>query len=452
MVFLLLLALLIPSSAFGQEQTGGAEEGDASLDEVLSGFEEEEAAPKTGEETEERPWDLSGTLSLEGAYNYTHDAPGEGETDYAGLQKLRLSLTLWLEYRFSGDWKGKVSGKGFYDLAYPLNGRGRYADEVLEEQEDEAEFWETYIQGSLFKNLDVKAGRQIVVWGKSDNIRVTDVLNPLDNREPGLLDIEDLRLPVSMTRLDYYLGRWSVTGIALHEIRFNKNPPFGSDFFPSDTPLPGEEIPTDTEFAVAINGMLTGWDVSFYWARLFDDQPHTELDSGGTVLRHSRITMLGAALDVARGNWLIKSEAAYFDGLEFFAVPGVRKSRLDLLLGAEYSGFADTTISLEAANRHINGYDGRIAEAPDSAERNDFITALRYKRDFMNQTLHLTLLALTFDLTGQGGALQRFSLKYDATDAISLTGGIVSYVSGNRAEFSDIGENDRVFLEARYSF
>ena len=49
-----------------------------------------------------------------------------------------------------------------------------------------------------------KLGRQIVNWGRSDTVRVLDVINPLDNREPGLVDIEDLRLPVTMARVDYF--------------------------------------------------------------------------------------------------------------------------------------------------------------------------------------------------------------------------------------------------------
>jgi len=62
----------------------------------------------------------------------------------------------------------------------------------------------------------------VVVWGRSDTIRVTDVLNPIDNRRPGMVDIEDLRLPVAMAKLDYFVGDWRVTPIAILEQRFQK--------------------------------------------------------------------------------------------------------------------------------------------------------------------------------------------------------------------------------------
>ena len=39
---------------------------------------------------------------------------------------------------------------------------------------------------------------------------MVDVLNPTDSREPGLIDIDDSRLPVTMTQLDYYTGDWNL--------------------------------------------------------------------------------------------------------------------------------------------------------------------------------------------------------------------------------------------------
>ena len=103
---------------------------------------------------------------------------------------------------------------------------------MLDLYEWEAEFTEVYLQGSLLRDLDLKIGRQVVNWGTGETFRVVDVLNPLDNREPGLVDIEDLRLPVVMTKLDYYFGDWDLSLIAVHERRFSDDPVFGSDFFP----------------------------------------------------------------------------------------------------------------------------------------------------------------------------------------------------------------------------
>ena len=440
-------------------------QGESGLEEALTGF--DEAPEKSGKgrpdvrgdrDRREKPnWlQLSGALSIGSSINFAHDSPEAGETDYRGLSRLKTKASLEAKVKLSPSCQVKVGGHVFYDFAYAIKDRDEFTDDVLEHYEKEAELDEAYFQGALLPGLDLKVGRQIVVWGKSDNIRVTDVLNPLDNREPGLVDIEDLRLPVTMTRLDYYFGDWNLSGIAIHEVRFNKAPQFGNDFFPSPSPLPVEEKPStgihNQEYGVALNGIFSGWDLSLYGAYFFDDQAHVEQTPSGLKRMHSRVTMFGAAANIALGNWLLKGEAAYFRSLEFFALPGETKSRLDGMAGVEYSGFTDTTISFEIVNRHLLAFDDRLKTAPDNTLENDFQTVLHVTRNFLHETLTLTFLASTFDLTGGNGAFQRLTLDYDVTDQVSAKMGVITYQSGDKPSFQNIGDSDRLFFEIKYSF
>ena len=163
--------------------------------------------------------------------------------------------------------------------------------------------------------------------------------------------------------------------------------------------------------------------------------------------------MAGTAVNVALGNWLLKSEGAYFTGLEYYTLPGEKKSRYDLLVGAEYAGFAEATISLEFVNRHVVDYDERLGvSAFDNTVQDEFQTALRYQQDFRNDTLHLTYLGLTFGWKAQDGAIQRLQLAYDVSDNLSVTGGYVNYVAGESGLFKHYGKNDRFFLDLKYSF
>ena len=77
---------------------------------------------------------------------------------------------------------------------------------------------------------------------------------------------------------------------------------------------------------------------------------------------------------------------------------------------------------------------------------------MRLTRDFLNETLTVTLLASTFGGYGQDGALQRFSAEYDVTDSVQITGGVVFYKSGDLAQYKNIGDNDRLLCEIKYSF
>ncbi len=443
---------------FGEEE---APSEDPQLEEVISGFEEEtDTQPQTSDQPagdETWPVQLDGYIKIGATWNFSHDAPQAGETDWRGLSRLRSEAQADLLVKWHQNWRTLVSGKVFYDAAYSLRGRDDFTDAVIDEYESESELREVYLQGRLGSHLDAKMGRQIVVWGRSDNIRVTDVLNPLDFREPGLTDIEDLRLPVVMSRLDAYFGEWNLTGIALHEIRFDKTPVFGHDFFPSPTPLPPEDKPSsggdNTEWAVALNGIFSGKDISFYWARLFDDDAHVATGSGGNLVRkHARLSMWGAAGNLSLGNWLLKSEAAYWRGIQFFNGGGDSQQRIDALAGIEYSGWDDTTLTVEGAVRHLIDFDDRLKLQPDFAQENEINYAVRLTSDFVNETVEVTLILIIYCPVGQDGALERLSVQYDWSDDVSITAGVALYQSGDRYEFQNIGDNDRFFLEVKYSF
>ena len=436
---------------------------DNALESVLSGFDEPadgdlKSVPSTHSNWPE--WlDISGAVGLITTVNIAHEAPKPGDADYRGLSMLRTSLELTGDMAFA-DVKARIGGHCFYDAAYTLNGRDQYTDDVLDAYEKESELTEVWLQAGLTSDADIKTGRQIVVWGRSDNIRVADILNPLDNRQPGMTDIKNLRLPVAMTKLDYYLdymGNWNLSGIVIHEPRFAKNPVYNSDFSPGDSPSPPEQNLSvsleNQQYALALNAIFSGWDISFYSAWVFDPRFHIETDASGAKLaQHSRVFMGGVAGNIASGNWMFKGEAAWWHNLEFANLISEEKSRLDTLAAVEYTGFTETMIAVEAANRHLPDYDDALSRPPDNQQADIFQSVLRFVRDFRNDTLQLKIILSLFGLSGQDGALQRLQLDYDHTDNFTLTGGAVFYQSGDMYFFHNSGDNDRIFLEISYAF
>ena len=418
---------------------------------------------RSSERTEEpSPVSINAHLAFESSYNYAHKKTDPGETDWRGLSKLRSEFQLEIDVAISKSWQMFVSGDFFNDFAYTINGREDYTDEVLDTYQQQNEIRKAYIQGRLLKSLDIKVGRQIIVWGRSDNIRVTDVLNPLDLREPGLTDIEDLRMPVTMTRVDFYRGDWNITGVAVNEQRTNKDPAYGSDFYPLPLlygPIPYEKPASDLEntgFAAAVNGIFSGWDISFYYAYLYSNEAHVEIDLTPAplpVLRYADITMTGTACNLTTGDWLFKAEAAYFTGIRFSDATGTFNtntySRIDVLGGVEYMGIDETTLSLDIMNSHCTDFDD--AAELMGAEEHGFQTAARITRDFMNETLSLTLLGSVYG-AGDDGAFGRFTAEYDAADNLEIIGGVVIYAPGDLPSFQHIGNNDRVYGTVKYSF
>ena len=430
------------------------------LDKLIEGFED------SAEVTEERDSEtapvlpgwlaLQGSVSLQSTLNFAHNAPEPGMPDYRGLSMFRGHGEVIADMSF-GDVRARIGATAFYDAAYYLNDqRDLYTREYLSEYENEIELNEAYLQGSLADNIDLKFGRQIVVWGKSDNLRVTDILNPLDRRYPGMLDIRYLRLPVTMTKLDYYWGNWNINGILLHEPRFDKLPRYNGEFYPGTQPLPPIDTPElsfdNQQAAFALNGIFSGWDLSFYAANVFEERAYIDANPVGLSYRkHDRATMVGAAVNFAFGNWLLKGEAAYWDNLRYTNTDE-EKPRFDILAGVEYMGFRETAISLELANRHILDYDPVLGFPPDGQKEDWQQMAFRFTKDFLNDTLHLTFVFSSFGLLGAEGGFERFQLDYDLSDNLTLTGGLVLYESGDYPGFDSIGSNDRILFELEYRF
>jgi len=398
-------------------------------------------------------YDLSGSFTFGAAYNYAQDAPERGEADYRGLSRARFGADLQLDLELPLGLSARIAGRGFRDVSYAIKDKDEFTHEVLQLYESELEFKELYLQGSLSDSVDFQVGRQIIAWGSSETLRVLDVLSPLDNREPGLVDLRDLRLPVAATRIAYFTGPLRLTGIAIHESRFDEMPPFGSDFFPFDQRLPGEIRPAnggnDTEYAVALTGRFSKFDATLNWAQYFDDEPHLGRDSG--LLEHSRLNLIGASADVPLGNFLVRGEVARIRGLEF---AGSRRklSRSDALLGIEYSGLSDKMVTLELVARKLNGFDDEIKRFPDAVRKNTFEGSLRYTANYLNDRARLQALFIVFGQQAQDGTTLRLTFDYDIRDAFTVGAGLLLFEEGDLPPFNAIDKNDRVFINVRYSF
>jgi hypothetical protein len=451
-----------------------------------SGFDETEsfeidAAAKANSDPGYR---LSGYVSVLSAHNTAQDsasvvATGDMPMDFSDLSRARFKGGLTLELKHGENWRSKVDLLAWYDASWAINGRDNYTADVLDSYEAFIDVKDAYVQGSLTPNLDLKFGRQVVIWGKSDSIRITDVINPLDNREPGMVDIEDLRLSETMTRLDYYFGDWGLSGIVIHEPRLEIEAAFGSDYRPSDvfgTPISSSLFPDrqepdwnfdNTQYAMSLDGHLRGWDISFYAAHVYDNRFDIQVLNNAPSRTVDKIDMAGVASNFVIGSWLLKAEAALIGDIDYRSTPN--KNRLDALLGFDYSGIKDVVISLEVANRHIFDYEEQMLTLtlqdaaasntfPDFARKDSVQVALRTAYSFDHDNATITYLLSLAGGNGAGanfdGGFQRLWLDYKYTDAISLSVGIVDYIGGDGIIpfFSAIEDNDRVFAEFRYDF
>ena len=404
-------------------------------DALLEGFDDSQVSDVTQEEKSSLlPSGLEGKFVQSAAYSYHNDTPHDKLSSLKSLLFLEYNHTL-----FKG-FKLKLNANAFYDLSYKLKGKDDFSKEDIDALESEVELFDAFIEGSMSEHLDIKLGRQVVVWGKSDSIRVTDVLNPLDNRRPAMVDIEDLRLPSTMVKFDYYHDKWRVSPMVILEQRFNKNPPFQGDFNPNTQPTPTQQTPQNPSYALDIAGEFSGFDINFYLADIYAQD-----EIGLPSIKHAnKMKMAGAAFNYVYESWLLKGELAYKKDMTFFKSPHDTFNRVESLLGLEYKGVPETTVSYDIANKHMNTKSTLF-------EQDSYQQALRITSDFNNATLHANYLVTLFGKKLNEGGFQRAWFKYDITDGVSTNVGVVDYIGGSTL-FDAINDNDMFFMDVSYSF
>ncbi len=453
------------------ELDGFDEEPEDELSDDLDGFSDEEILVDEIQALEEKPslFTISGDMAFKtslGLKDHKVD-----DIQYKGINQAQTSLYLQLDSKLSDDWKLRVSGDAFYDAIYDIKSNNDYIDDIKDEYKTQIRLDDAYVLGSLSSDIDLKVGRQIVVWGKSDSIRVTDVINPMDNRQPGMTDIEDLRLSIGMAKLDYYVGEWNFSAMVIGESRIMIEAPARSEYFPVDTifTVPGGvpdpflhlETPNSTwrdmQYAFALNGVFSGYDISFYGAYVLDQKWHFKTQPSPTMPLASvkrvvnKVKMLGSAVNVAYGSWLLKSEVAFLEGVRYNTTRD-DKSRLDTLLGFDYMGYKDTVLSLEVVNRHIFDYEQQMQYQADFVDMNEMQTAMRATHSFLNDSLNANILVSVFGSSWENGGFTRIWAEYDVMDSVVANFGMVDYMGGEKPLMEANKDNDRIFMDISYSF
>ena len=497
LVFFLGLTLAWPCALHAQDED---------FDDMMGGFDDEFDVSELDDMEETAPewlatlpggnWlfenvEVSGSLAVGAVWNYlSHTASDSipqastppapvtlGQTDFGGLSRLDLDGFLQIDIQLPNEWTFRGEGLAWYDFAYRINGRSDYNGAVLDVYEWQVDTGELYIQGPVTDSIDLAIGRKVVNWGRSDTFRIVDVVNPLDSKEPGLVDIEDLRRPVAMIKVDVQSGPWSGQLLVIPEHRYDRLPPPGSDFIPDVFTSPrlgggglagGAPIRDSNDwartpgFAAKFDGRFSGWDFSLYGAYVDESQRVIDLEGVGVRAEANRIGLVGAAGNITRGAFLLKAETAFLTGVRTlrFDVPPFwapnllthERERIDTMVGIEYYGPDSLNIAIEILNRHLFDHPGGPTGRQELTPADSFETALRISRPFFRERLDVTLLGVVAGEKMQDGGLIRGSMEYELTDSLKIEGGILVFFGGPRITLGGFDSNDRIFSELKYSF
>lgn len=453
---------------FGEEDEEGFGEDDSDA------FQEIKIEIKVEDPVVDDGTSFGGFLKAELAYSYQDTDPNFPLTrKKAKLNKSRTILNLRYKFPVAENWKMRISGNSFYDAYYSQNNRKKFSKDTLNAYEAEVEFRDTFLEGLLIDSLWIKVGRQIIAWGESEGQAINDLANPRDNRELGLVDIEDARIPVLASKLSYLKGNWEWNLVAIHEFRPNKNGTESADFdnyisIRRAFTVAPEERPTgsggDTEWLVRIFKSFNGGDVSMIAADVLEDDPYLDFQHQPSrfVPRYKRIKSYGMSGNYVVGSWLYKFEFAKKQGAAIARTSKdlakqlqtkvhkpkswSKKDLSQLMLGFDYTGVSDLTVTFEATIIQIEDYEDNLLNEELRA-----IPTVMLRYNTWNDTLHpqLFFVRLPYD----NGELLRASVDYDYMDALQLSGGMAIYEATHKdGFFYPYRNNDRIFGSIKYSF
>jgi len=320
-----------------------------------------------------------------------------------------------------------------------------------------------------FSWMDLRVGRQQVVWGKADGVFITDVVSPKDLREFLLPDFEEIRLGVTAVRADFYIGEHTIELIWVPVFTPTGMPGQGSMWRP-DSALPAGAVVDGSRQEVPLamkNGeifarysIMSSWgDLELVGAWMWDDDPamhrkmtmdvETGQPSVTITPQHHRLPMGGASFSTAVGPFVLKTEAAYYHGKRFqtedpSVTDGlVEKSYIHSMVGASVKIWEINT-GLQYIQRAIIDHDGEQV-----AEQFEHTITAQLSMDFLRETLHISL----FSYIGidPWNALVRPTVSYDFPGGIQALVG-TNLFFGDEGTFGQFGSNDMVYAKLKYSF
>jgi len=495
----LLCLSLPPISAFAEQVQSSGEEADGSGEESDGFGEESDGFDEGFEELDDLKIDemsappAPSALRVDG-FVRSHWAAWSQRAAEDMWAKGRQSLDLSARYK-QGGLRLILEGHVEYDLLYPYDS-SREAPRLDPAQREAYE--RQYIPGQQLiayrlGSLELSTGRQVVTWGEADGLSALDMINPRDQREPGVADIDDLRLAVWLTRLRYARGPFDLDLIVRHEGAYGLLIPPLADYSPLRSTLPptfaqllaGKEVgyahdregvSADTQsYFVRALYRGRGIDLGLYAASLIDLQGVFELSDPAALLAqladpqltrfelpqaHKRFELYGLSWATTMGSWLFKGELALSHKRpqnvgspeQFGAITVEEISALTWATSLSYTGISDLSLSLEYQQGAQLGEERELFIPPSAP-----IISLRASQNLLRERLSLNLIALSFEPTASSlaarGALLRADALYKLSDQVKLSGGYVHYVSGDDfGPFAGLDEHGRLFAQLRWDF
>ena len=338
-------------------------------------------------------------------------------------------------------------------------------DDLFIAEETSGKFREGYLD-LRFGAFDIRLGRQIIAWGRADQINPTDNLTP---RNFTLLVPEDAdeRFGTTGAKVVYHVAGLSLTGVVLptfepHVIPLQR-PPTGSTLHER---LPGDPV-TQGAFKIEQTGGRVDWSLSYFDG--FDLFPDLGIDTVrptgvDLLLRHHRSRVAGADAAAALGPYTVRGEVAYTFTEHERAGDQVKSPFLFLVLGADRTLPGGVYVNIQYVLRVVARFQDPFAVADPSVRRvaieqasiNDQLDeakhalAVRLSKTWLNETLVTEITSIISPARAE--FVLRPKVKYAVTDRLKLTAGADVFRGETPSFFGRLRDTSTAYVEVRWDF
>lgn len=309
--------------------------------------------------------------------------------------------------------------------------------------------------------VEIRAGRQIVVWGVADGLRVTDLISPVDYTEFMSSDYDDMRMAVDGIRIKYPGERVNAEVVYVPVPRYFQMPigednPWRPDLPEKasfDFPEGPEPRFKNGDFGTRVSFFLSNLDFSISALHTHNQSPVTVAGyapvKDSIVIRgiHETMTMFGGDMSMPLGEFVLRLEIAeylnealgYANNLDY-----ARKNTFNALGGIDWYAGDNWTFMVQYLHKYIADYSDELA-----AEKNSSQVTFRISKELLNNTLKLALYGM-FDIDNLG-FYARVSGDYALSDQVTLSLGY-DHFGGKRGQLAGYDKNREVWAKAKYYF
>ncbi len=396
----------------------------------------------------------------------------------ADLQLSELVLTPELNIDVSDRWRLTAIGRGRIDISDKLEpgkptqgNRANLSRRAFIRDKTDLELREFYLDGEIGE-VFLRLGKQQVVWGEADGLKVLDVVNPQSFREFILPRFDDSRIPLWIAKAEIPVGDASTLQLVwAPDQTYHDVPEPGSTFaftspqlIPQPTPgVPVTVLPpdrpsrflADSDAGVRFATFVGGWELSLNYFYHYADSPifRRAIGPDGITVasEYERTHLIGGSFNNAFGDFVIRGEAGYSTS-EFFLtnnvadVDGVTASgEFSYVVGVDWTGLSDTFLSVQF-------FQSILTNSTPGVVRPDVENLITFfgRRNFQNETV--TAKALLIQNIADGDGVVQIELSYDWRDNVELYLGADLFYGKPEGIFGEFNKNDRIVSGIRIGF